>query len=192
VTAPGQTATIGFWQNKNGQTLIRSLNDGPSATDLGNWLADQFPNMFGVLTESTNEQVAAYYQSLFKRNAKTAAGGGPPKLDAQAMALALSAYVTHEGLAGQVAAGYGFTVSAAGVAASTFDVGEQNRIAFGLVETDSTVLTVYEILRATDRLSANGVLYDLDADGDAGDESETLLRTLANDVYSRINELGSV
>src|SRR5690606_28342088 len=32
--AAGQTASIGFWQNKNGQSLIKSLNGGPGATNL--------------------------------------------------------------------------------------------------------------------------------------------------------------
>jgi len=43
----GQTATIGFWQNKNGQNLIKSLNGGATSTQLGNWLAATFPNMYG-------------------------------------------------------------------------------------------------------------------------------------------------
>src|SRR5262249_3183628 len=30
----GQTATIGYWQNKNGQNLLGSLNGGASATQL--------------------------------------------------------------------------------------------------------------------------------------------------------------
>src|SRR5262249_43630586 len=33
----GQTATIGFWHNKNGQAVINNFNGGPSATALGNW-----------------------------------------------------------------------------------------------------------------------------------------------------------
>src|SRR5262249_55198779 len=44
----GQTASIGFWQNKNGQNLIKSLNGAPNATQLGNWLAATFPNLYGA------------------------------------------------------------------------------------------------------------------------------------------------
>ncbi|MGD9854301.1 MAG: hypothetical protein AB7U20_05055 [Planctomycetaceae bacterium] len=40
--------------------------------------------------------------------------------------------------------------------------------------------------------SLNGLLYDLDDDGDANDSLETLFRTLANDVYSAINEQGDI
>src|SRR5262249_23294756 len=42
----GQAARIGFWNNKNGQALIKALNGGVG-TQLGDWLATNFPNMFG-------------------------------------------------------------------------------------------------------------------------------------------------
>src|SRR5262249_7078436 len=67
----GQTAGIGFWNNKNGQALIKSLNGGPTSTQLGNWLADTFKNIFGVnagsnnLAGLTNAQVAAVFQQKF-------------------------------------------------------------------------------------------------------------------------------
>ena len=117
----GQTATIGYWQNKNGQALISSLNGGPSSTSLGNWLASQFPNMYGVdaadrnLTGNTNAQVAAFYVTLFKTKG--------PKIDAQVMATALAVYVTNTNLAGSSATAYGFQVSSAGTGAATFSVG---------------------------------------------------------------------
>ena len=62
----GDTATIGFWHNKNGQALIDSLNGGSTATALGNWLATQFPYLYGPqssnnLTGATNAQVAALF-----------------------------------------------------------------------------------------------------------------------------------
>src|SRR5207247_551462 len=38
----GQTAGIGFWNNKNGQALIKSLNGGANEKQLGNWLAANF------------------------------------------------------------------------------------------------------------------------------------------------------
>src|SRR5438874_9212024 len=64
----GQTAGIGFWNNKNGQALIKSLSGG-TGTQLGGWLAATFPNMFGAaghdLTGGTNATVAAYFQTLF-------------------------------------------------------------------------------------------------------------------------------
>jgi hypothetical protein len=68
----GQTATIGFWHNKNGQGLINGFGKTSSGQTLGQWLAAQFPNLFGKyvpslnvsstigtnLTNATNSQVA--------------------------------------------------------------------------------------------------------------------------------------
>ena len=44
----GQFATIGFWQNQNGQALIKSFNGGSTQTGLGKWLATSFPKLFGA------------------------------------------------------------------------------------------------------------------------------------------------
>src|SRR5258707_15149202 len=64
----GETAGIGFWNNKNGQALIKSLNGG-TGMQLGNWLAATMMHMFGAaghnLTSATNTTVAAYFQTLF-------------------------------------------------------------------------------------------------------------------------------
>ena len=49
-----------------------------------------------------------------------------------------------------------------------------------------------DLLFATNARSKNGLLYDVDEDGDANDLLESLLRTLANDVYSAINEQGGI
>src|SRR5207244_262988 len=95
----GQTAAIGFWHNKNGQDLIKSLNGGANAIQLGNWLAATLPNMYGAsagannLDGKTNTQVAAFYTSLFVR---TSSVNGPPKVDAQSLAVALAVYVTNQ------------------------------------------------------------------------------------------------
>jgi hypothetical protein len=43
----GDTATIGFWQNKNGQAVLKCLNGGPNSTALGNYLATTYPSLFG-------------------------------------------------------------------------------------------------------------------------------------------------
>src|SRR5262249_17772542 len=144
----GQTATIGFWQNKNGQSLINSLNGGPKSTRLGDWLAATFPNMYGAcagannLAGKTNQQVAAFYKMLFSRTSCSAAGGGPPKMDAQVLATALAVYVTDSRLAGTTAAAYGFLVTNGGVGSRTFNVGA-NGAAFGVA--DNSSLTVIEL-----------------------------------------------
>ncbi len=224
----GQTATIGFWQNKNGQALIKSLNGSEHSTLLAEWLADTFPNMYGsVFTMGTeNTDVAITYQGLFKRNGKTSPGG-PPKLDAQVMAVALATYVTKESLSGLIyddsgqtcerflftdvdqdgvyepqegdtatiftaliagVESYGFDVTLGGVGSSSFNISGY-QAAFGVAE-GVQEMQIIDLLLATDSMSFEGLLYDGDGDGEI-DDLEQLLRILANDVYSAINELGN-
>ncbi len=181
--AAGQTATIGFWQNKNGQSLIKALNGGANATELSAWLAATFPNIFGVtagannLTGQSNADVADYYRSVFK--AKKKKGTGPAKVDAQVMATAFAVYATNSTLAGQTATGYGFLVSEYGVGNTLFNIGEAGD-AFGVE--DYTLMAILDILLATDDQAVDGALYNMDA----------FLRGLANEVYSAINEGGDI
>ena len=195
VTA-GQTATIGFWQNKNGQNLIRSLNGGPNSTQLSNWLAATFPNMYGVnagdnnLVGMTNAEVVDFYSNLFRRKKKDAMQlglGGPIKMDAQVMAAAFAVYVTNSTLAGTTASTFGFSVTEYGLGISTFNVGF-NGDAFGVE--DNSDVTILNLLLAINNRSMNGVLYDRDGDGYAIDDLEILFRTMANNVFSAINEQG--
>ncbi len=173
----GQTATIGYWQNKNGQALISSLNGGPSSTSLGNWLASQFPNMYGVdaadrnLTGNTNAQVAAFYVTLFKAKG--------PKIDAQVMATALAVYVTNTNLAGSIATAYGFQVSSAGTGAATFSVGTSGA-AFGVA--NGSRMTILQILSATNARAVRGKLYN----------GATSLQNLAIVVFDGINQGGDI
>jgi hypothetical protein len=181
----GQTATIGFWQNKNGQNLIKALNGGPTATQLGNWLAATFPNMYASLAGMTNTQVAEHYKTLFARTAKTAPGG-PPKVDAQIMATALAVYVTNHNLAGNTSASYGFLVTTYGVGAATFNVGSAGA-AFGFA--NNTNASILDLLFAVNDRSHNGVLFDIDGSGTIS-SLEASFRTMANDVFAAINESG--
>jgi hypothetical protein len=173
----GQTATIGFWQNKNGQALVKALNGGATATQLGNWLAETFPKMYGIyagasnLTGKTNAQVAAFYMTLFTVKRQ--------KLDAQVMAVAMATYVTNRTLGGNAGAAYGFSITDDGVGIMTWNVGSCGA-AFGVA--NNTVLTVLDLLLATDYRAVDGLLYN-------GDQ---VLRNLANIVYSAINEAGDI
>jgi len=191
----GQTATIGFWQNKNGQNLIKALNGGATATQLGNWLAATFPNMYGPtagansLAGKTNVQVAVLYTSLFQKSKKDAALGGPPKMDAQVMATALAVYVTNQTLAGTTAQSYGFLVTANGVGTAAFNVGS-NGAAFGVA--NNTSVSILDLLLAVDARSFNGVLFDLNHDGFANSALETAYRQMANDVFTAINQAGGI
>jgi hypothetical protein len=173
---PGQTAGIGFWNNKNGQALVKSLNGGATSKQLGNWLATNFPNLYASLAGKTNSEVAAYYQGRFSVKGQ--------KLEAQVLATALAVYVTNQSLAGTAAVPYGFVVTAEGVGAATFNVGSRGE-AFGVA--NGTELTVMDLLRATDRMSKNGVLYE-----DLDPVRMKRLRDLANALYTDLNEAGAI
>ncbi len=82
-----QTQPIAWWNGSSGQALIKALNGGQTATNLGNWLAATFNNLYGAdsgsandLAGKTNAQVAAYYQALFANTAQAGSrhhGSGP-------------------------------------------------------------------------------------------------------------------
>jgi hypothetical protein len=171
----GQTATIGFWQNKNGQNLIKALNGGCSSTQLGNWLAETFPNLYGALAGKSNTQVAQFYTNLF--TAKTCGG---MKLECQVMAAALATYVTNSTLAGVTAQRYGFCVTTYGAGNSTYSIGSAGA-AFGVA--NNTRMTVLSILLATNDRSANGQV---------GINQSSAFRSLVNAVYTGINEAGDI
>jgi hypothetical protein len=173
----GMTGGIGFWHNANGQALIDSFNGGPSATALGSWLAASFPNLYGAgaggncLAGKSNAQVAAYYQTLF------ALGG--PKAQAQVLATALNVYATTSSLGGTAGVAYGFAVSATGLGARSYGVG-QDGAAFGVA--NGSTLTVYGLLAAVNRQAVNGVLYG----GNAALQGECA------DLLGALNQAGSI
>jgi hypothetical protein len=173
----GQTAGIGFWNNKNSQALIKSLNGG-TGTLLADWLAATLPHMYGAsagnndLAGQSNTTVAALFQSDFVLKGV--------KLDAQVLATALSVYVTNATLdSTQAAAKYGFTVSGDGVGTATVNVGS-NGDAFGVA--NNTTMTVTDLLLATDAEAVNGGLYN----------GNTTLRNQANNLYTALNEAGAI
>jgi Ca2+-binding RTX toxin-like protein len=173
----GQAAGIGFWNNKNGQALIKSLNGG-AGHQLADWLAATLPNTFGIhagannLTGKSNADIAALFQQDFVMKGV--------KLDAQVLATALSVYATNATLdSTQVAAQYGFTVSGDGLGAASVNVGTDGD-AFGVA--NNTMMRVIDVLIATDARAVNGVLYG----------GDTTKRSHANDVYSAINQAGGL
>ena len=173
----GLTGGIGFWHNKNGQALINGFNGGSNATALSSWLATTFPNLYGAgagannLTGETNAQVAAFYQSQFALSGSN--------VEAEVLATALNVYATTQSLGGTAGQAYGFTVSAAGLGADSFNVGADGA-AFGVA--NNTTLNVYELLKAVDRQAVFGVLYN-------GDKN---LRKQANDLFDALNKAGAI
>ena len=177
----GQTAPVGFWNNKNGQALIKAFNgggtDGHGAHALGDWLAATFVNMYGAnsannLAGKDNAYIANLFQQDFLQKGQ--------KLDAQVLATALSVYATNATLDSTgVAAQYGFTVSGYGVGTATVNVGS-NGDAFGVA--NNTSLTVMDLLLATDAQAVKGVLYG----------GNTAKRSEANAIYSALNQAGNI
>jgi hypothetical protein len=191
------TAGIGFWHNRNGQALIEQLSDaaGPESTQLGDWLATIFPDMYGDgayydaargqdremdFAGKSDEYIADTFGYLHKRNKKSMIeNGGVPKVDAQVLAVALATYATSENLAGTVAQDYGFSTSADGIGYSTFrvldvlTVDEADQL--GLSEANGNLdadgyATIIDILSATDAKATLGLLYDHDQDLSDGDD----------------------
>jgi len=184
--ASGDTATIGFWQNKHGQALIRQ-----GAAELADWLTNNFGNVFGdTFIGGDSDDVASFYRDqLFRQKSQKSAG--PAKVDAQFMAMALATYFTSSNLAGNVASDYGFNVTDTGIGTKVMNVGD-NGTAFGVAS--GSDLTIMQLLLATndltdqpDNLSGFARIYDLNGDGEI-DEAEASLGRLANEVYSAINE----
>jgi hypothetical protein len=173
----GLTGDIGFWHSKTGQALINGFNGGSSATVLSTWLATPFTNLYGSgagasnLTGKSNAQVAAFYKTQYALPGSN--------VEAQVLATALNVYATTLSLGGTIGQGYGFTVSADGLGADSFNVGADG-VAFGVAK--KTTLNVYELLKAVDRQTVLGVLYN-------GDPT---LQKLANHLLHVLNNAGSI
>lgn len=168
----GRTATIGFWNNSNGQRLIKSLNGGQSSKTLGNWLGTTFPNLYGALKGKTNAYIADYFQDLFSVRGQ--------KLEARVLATALSVYVTDSGKAGTVARSYGFTVTNPGSGNDTINVGSAGGT---LGVSSNSTQSLSQILALTDSLVGK--------DGTLSRLSSTKRNTL-NALFNTINIKGDI
>jgi len=84
--------TMGFWQNKNGQTIITGANQ----TALASYLKGYAP--FADYPQKSGQTVAQYFTSVF--NAANASGTGAPMLKAQMLATALDVYFSDSSLGG--------------------------------------------------------------------------------------------
>jgi VCBS repeat-containing protein len=188
----GDTATIGFWQNKNGQALIEA-----GGTELANWLTDNFGNVFGdTFVGGDGGDVADFYKTEFFKKKLT----GTPKVDAQFMAVAFATYFTSTDLSGATsAASYGFNVTDTGIGTKVVNVGDSGE-AFNV--DDGTDMTIMAMLLATNSLTdidgtfnndSDGYSHVYDKNGDGIlDADELLLRVLANEVFTAINEQGDI
>jgi hypothetical protein len=160
-----------------GQALIKRFNGGPTSTALANWLAATFPNLYGAgadgnnLAGMNNVQVAGFFQTQFNL--------GGPRVQAQVLAVALNVYATTASLGGNAGAASGFTVSAAGLGARSYNVGNDGA-AFGVA--NNTKPGVYQLLLAVNRKAVHGVPYNGNA----------TLQALAADLFAALNQAGSI
>jgi hypothetical protein len=90
--------------------------------------------------------------------------------------------------AGTTAASYGFLVIICGVGECTFNVGSDGA-AFGVA--NNTSVSVLDLLLAVNARSHNGLLYDMNANGQIS-STEASYRTMANDLFSAINQAGGM
>ena len=178
VSCSSSTASITFWHGSNGQALLSSLNGGPTKTSLGQWLATNFPNLYGTgaavnFSQMTNIQVAGF----FNANDYNVSG---VNINAQVLAAAFNAYVTNQTWAGGTyATKYGFSVDSFGVGYQTTSVGN-NGAAFGVA--NNSTMSILSAIQEVDDHVINGVLY-------GGNSS---LITEAYNVFNSINTVGKV
>jgi hypothetical protein len=168
----GLTASPVFWSSSTGQSLIKSFN-GNGSKQLGNWLASNFPNLFGAnagsandLTNQNNKKVATYYLSLPLGSVQS-----------EVLTTALNVYATTASLGGTAGIGFGFNVSATGLGAVPYTVG-MDGAAFGVP--DNTIESVFNLLLAVDAQTVTGVPY-------AGNPNQAQLQQEALNVLTAIN-----
>lgn len=168
-----QTATIGYWRNKNGQALICGFGRTDDNKTLGQWMAASFPRLFGSqsqynLTNLSNAQIAALYKDTIFRL-------GAPKAEAQVWATVFNVFASTRSLGGPEGTNFGFSSTVGGLGSATINVGSRGA-ALGLPNhTNQTILT---LIQRANAVAVNG-------------------RFLANrgdiaDLFSTINEAGHV
>jgi hypothetical protein len=175
----GDTQASVFWRGGDGQALIRSLNGSSGAKNLGNWLASNFPNLFGSsagssnnLANKTNSQVASAFAAKFDSSAT--------KVEAEILATALSVFVSSSSLAGgNYGAAYGFIVTSAGISGEWINVGSAGSY---LGVSNNSKLTVFDLLKKTNSKASNGTIF-------SGDNTK---RSAIVALFDSVNESGAL
>lgn len=168
----GQTQTVQFWSSSGGQSLIRSFNGNPTHTELANWLATTYPNVYGTqsgnqnLTGRSNAYVAGRFLSL---------GQQQRTLDQAVLAPGLKTFTASTLSLGGTAGGkVGFQVTGSGLSGIVYNVGPRGA-AFNVA--DNTLLTVGQILDQINSHTTNGLLYRI----------TPALRSTAQQMFEQIN-----
>ena len=163
----GQTATIGFWHNKNGQRLIKSTQ----GSELADWLAEEFPNLYGFMKGRSSDDVSALFQGLFNLR-------WGPKAEAQVMATALNVYFSTSSLGGNLGTCYGFRPTSTGLGGACVRVGPEG-CALGIWP--GSTKTVVQLLKAANSRACWGIFY-----------MNSWGRGAIAGVFSGINEAGPI
>jgi hypothetical protein len=108
--------------------------------------------------------VATYFQTLFNQSGA--------KAQAQTLAVALNIYATTSSLGGKWSPAYGFTVTAWGLGAYSYNVGSDGA-AFGVP--NNSTRNVFELLLAVNNKAVKGVLYN----------GNTTLQSEAADLFTK-------
>jgi hypothetical protein len=146
----GSTATIGFWQNKNGNAVILS-----GGADLVSWLKTNFPNLYGGATGSSTVPSltdAASVEALFTSGQNSYFGSKGTKTNAQVLNIALAIYFSDVNN-NSTAQKFGFTGGTGGI---LVNVG-QNGASFGLP--NGTIAPLLTLLHDVDAHTVNGVIW---------------------------------
>jgi hypothetical protein len=168
----GDTASIGFWDNKNGQGLINRAIAAAGQPSLANWLATSFPYLYGAnsannLAGKSNAAVAALFVQFFNVQGQ--------KTDAEIMSAALGCWFTSSTLNGNTGAAhnFGFNISSDGTGSHTYNVGSLGTVIGLQNNTSYTVLLLLQQANLTKQNSA------LDA-------------SAFNEIFAAINQLGGI
>ncbi len=144
--ATGHFGAVSLWSNSTGQALIKAFNGSASATQLAQWLATSFPNLYGASAGSGHSTVNS--NGTYFTNAQVAAAYANFTGDAQqVLSAALSLYATSSLLEGASAAAVAkadhLSVTADGSANDNYTVGA-NGAAFGVA--NNTTMTIMQLL----------------------------------------------
>jgi hypothetical protein len=188
-----QTATVGFWANNNGQSLINSFGKTSSGLTLANWLATTFPKLFGSgapaysvssvtgmnLANRSNADIYSYFVRI-----KDAQGGN---VYAQVLGSALAIFTTTNSLntgatSRSLASKFGFILSNSGTGAINFTVPQSDWSAFGITSSSSAKKTILQLLQIANNSTVSGKLNG----------GNTTLVNQVNEVFSTINVRGDI
>jgi hypothetical protein len=182
VSAPvtcGQTGSCQFWCGQSGQNLLNCLNGGSTCCNLGNWLCNNFPNLYGTSCGSYNLNNKS--NSHICQLITTLCNGSTTQCNAQTLACAINCYVTNSSLCGTSATSAcsnGFTVCSSGCGTLTCNIGTQLASCGG----PQGICSIQSLVQFVNSNSCNGNICN-------GNSST---QNICNSIFGGINQAGGV